>query len=132
MRFVVGGQEHDLTKEQVSNAMLGVQPEEVRTHLVELHHTVYPPKQVFAAATGRQRQTFTTLEAQRVLKRLGFVCRRAGHDETDQPAPHGQEDSPQTDSVPYDRLAAVEAQLVTAMTAIAGLSARLAVLERAR
>src|SRR3712207_642847 len=120
MKFVVGGERYELSMEQVAHAVQGVQPEPVRTHLVELHNTVYPPKQVFAAAAGRPRQTFTTMEAQRVLSRLGFICRRADEDESGQPAWVRQDDDmDREESSLEDRLASAEAQLATAMTAIA-------------
>lgn len=130
MKFVVGGERYELTMEDVAAAVQGVQPEPVRAHLVELHNTVYPPKQVFAAATGRARQTFTTMEAQRVLSRLGFICRRAGKDESGQPAWVRQDNELDGDEPALeDRVASVEAQLGTAMTAIAGLAARVAHIE---
>lgn len=78
MDFTVGGERISLTHEQVVRAMKGVVPEPYQKYVVELGDTVYPPKQVFSHVTGRGRQTFTTLEAQRVLKRLGFVCRESG------------------------------------------------------
>ncbi len=79
MRFTVGGKSFDLTKEQVVNAMKDVPADNVQKHIVEIDGQAFPPKQVFATVTGRERQTFTTMEAQRVLKRLGFACRLAGH-----------------------------------------------------
>jgi len=78
MRFTVGGKSLDLTREQVVNAMKDVPADHVQKHIVEIDGHVFPPKQVFATVSGRERQTFTTMEAQRVLKRLGFVCRLAG------------------------------------------------------
>ena len=73
--------------------MRGVRPEPIREHLVEVLDTAYPPKQVLAAVTGWQRTSFTTMEAQRVLTRAGFACRRADEDDkagrgwsVDQPA----------------------------------------------
>ena len=77
MDFTVGGERISLTHEQVERTMKGVVPEMYQKYVVEMHDQLYPPKQVFARLTGRERQTFTTLEAQRVLKRLGFVCREA-------------------------------------------------------
>ena len=53
-------------------------PEPIRQHMVEIDGTAYPPKQVLAEITGWPRQSFTTMEANRVLLRLGFICRRAG------------------------------------------------------
>jgi hypothetical protein len=78
MDFTVGGERISLTHEQVERAMKGTAPETFQKYVVEMHGQLYPPKQVFAKVTGRDRQSFTTLEAQRVLKRLGFVCREAG------------------------------------------------------
>lgn len=53
-------------------------PEEIRKYVVEVNGTVFPPKQVLAHVTGWERQSFTTMEAQRVLNKLGFTCREAG------------------------------------------------------
>lgn len=133
MRFTVGGEEYDLTPEQVERRMRGVEPEEIRKHVVELLGTAYPPKQVFAAVTGRSRVSFTTMEAQRVLTRLGFRCRTAGRtdgtpawlvDDGDSAAADER-----TSTSAESRLDAVEAQLATAMAAIQGLAARVTTLE---
>ena len=124
MKFTVGGREIDLTLEQVAHALQGVEPEPIQEHLVELNGTVYPPKQVFAIVTGWPRRTFTTMEAQRVLSRLGLICRRAGRS-----AWVRQDDELDAASAIVERLGIVEAALVTAQTAIAGLSARVAALE---
>jgi hypothetical protein len=143
VKFTVGGRALELTKEQVETAMRGVPQDDIREHVVEMLGTVFPPKQVLAVVTGWDRQTYTTMEAQRVLTRLGFTCRRWGSD-TGAPAwqlvtPQGAVVSDQAlpavpsaaPSVEPDRLATVEAQLATAMAAIAGLSARVAALEGA-
>src|SRR6476469_2562627 len=74
----VGGRNFDQTKQGVEEAMRSEEPEQIRKHLVEMNGTVYPPKQVLAHVTGWGRQSFTTMEAQRVLTKLGFVCREAG------------------------------------------------------
>lgn len=80
VRAVVGGRPFDFTKEDIERRMSGVHPEPIREHLVEMLGTVFPPKQVLATITGWDRTSFTTMEAQRVLNRAGFVCRRAGQD----------------------------------------------------
>lgn len=141
MKFTVGGRALELTMEQVETAMRGVAPDDIREHVVEMLGTVFPPKQVLAVVTGWDRQTYTTMEAQRVLTRLGFTCRRWGTEggspvwrveastapvAAGAPALPAQEVAPQP-----DRLAVVEAQLATSMAAIAGLSARVAALEAA-
>lgn len=128
MKFTVGGRPLDLTHEQVSRAMAGEEPEPIREHLVEMQQAVFPPKQVFAAVTWWERQSFTTLEAQRVLTKLGFVCRRASALPAGEPAwIHVGESEPEDSS--SERMAAIEAALVTAQVAIAGLHTRVAVLE---
>lgn len=142
MRFVVGGEEYDLTREQVELRMRGVEPEEIRKHVVELHGTVYPPKQVFGTVARRARTSFTTMEAQRVLTKLGFTCRTARNDGSEGPrwavsgdaGPGGTSGPAAVLEAPFpedpaSRLASVEAQLATAMTAIQGLAARVAALE---
>src|SRR5215471_11632401 len=77
VRIVVGGRERDLTRDEVVRRMRTVQPEPIREHLVEVADTAFPPKQVLAEVTGWDRISFTTMDATRVLTRLGFVCRRA-------------------------------------------------------
>ena len=133
MRFTVGGEEYDLTKERVISAMRGIPSESIQKHVVEVEGTVFPPKQVFATVTGRARTSFTTMEAQRVLRRLGFVCREAGHLADGTPAwvPVGADDGQPSADV-KTRLASVEATLATLEAAIAGLHARVKELEAAR
>jgi hypothetical protein len=129
MRFVVGGEVHDLTREQVDRTMKGAQPEVIRKHLVEVRGTVFPPKQVFAAVTGRERGTFTTQEAQRVLTRLGFVCREADETRGGQAVwKHVVEPEPTID----DRVASVENAVATSQAAIADLLRRVQQLETSR
>jgi hypothetical protein len=77
-KIVVGGRELDLTADKVIRSMRGVEPETIREHFVVIGERPFPPKQALAQVTGWDRQTFTTMEATRVLNRLGFVCQRAG------------------------------------------------------
>lgn len=94
MRSVVGGRELDLTADDVIRRMRGVEPETIREHFVVISDEAFPPKQALAQVTGWDRQTFTTMEATRVLSRLGFVCQRAGQLDDGRPAwvPAGQAD----------------------------------------
>src|SRR5260370_42448957 len=78
VRMTVGGRPLELTAGEVVEQMRGQDPESVREHFVEGAGAVFPPKQVLAAVTGWGRTTLTTMEAQRVRTRLGFVCPRAG------------------------------------------------------
>jgi hypothetical protein len=85
VRFMVGGRELDLTADEVIRSMRGVEPEPIREHFVVVGDNLFPPKQVLAQATGWDRQTFTTMEAARVLKRLGFRPSRGRSQRAGQP-----------------------------------------------
>ena len=125
MKFVVRGDEYDLTPEQVRRSMKGVSSESIQKHLVEVNGTVYPPKQVFATVSGRDRGSFTTQEAQRVLTRLGFVCRQAG-------AVGGRpvwSHVPESEPTAEERLANVENAVATSQAAISDLLRRVLTLE---
>jgi hypothetical protein len=125
VRFIVGGKELDLTKEDVSWRMRGVQPEPIREHMVDIDGIAFPPKQVFEHVTGFGRRTFTTMEANRVLGRLGFARRRASayparpRDATEQWEPASLD----------QRLSAIEATLAVVQEAIASLRNRVDKLE---
>src|SRR5579859_6175379 len=122
-RMVVGGRELDLSASDVLDKMSNVEPEPIREHLVEIGDTEFPPKQVLATVTGWDRTSFTTLEANRVLTRLGFTSHRIGY----RPAAAEREE------LSIDRrLSAVESALAVAQEAIAGLANRVAKLEASR
>lgn len=131
MRFTVGGRPLDLTPAQVEESMRGIAQDPIRKHVVEMLDVVFPPKQVFERASGFDRASFTTNEAQRVLTRLGFQCRTATEtaDGKSAWAVTGV-DEPAGEATVEERLGRLEAELVTAQAAIAGFHARLAELER--
>jgi hypothetical protein len=70
----VGGRDFNLTNEEVEVRMKGAEPELIQKHAVEVNGQMFPPKQVLGHVTGWERTSYTTMEAQRVLTRLGFVC----------------------------------------------------------
>jgi hypothetical protein len=132
----VGGRPFDFSRQEIERRMRGVQPEPIREHLVEVLNTAYPPKQVLATVTGWDRTSFTTMEAQRVLSRVGFVCRRAGSAGggrawvVDQ-APDDEAKTIAEPEAADARLRRLEAQLAVAQEAIASLAARVQKLELA-
>lgn len=131
MRFIVAGQTYDLTADDIRKAVRGVMPEPFLKHIVDIDGQVFPPKQVFAAATGRDRLQYTTKDAQRVLTKLGFVCRRADRREDGTAAwvPVALDDSVELTS--EERIRSLEATVGTMEAAIAGLHSRLRSLEQA-
>lgn len=126
----VGGRDFDASREDVERAMRGVPSDTIQKYVVEVNGTVYPPKQVLAKVTGWERISFTTMEAQRVLAKLGFVCREAGTlpDGTPGwPVVHPEAETSDLET----RVATLESALTTAQEAIAGLAARVRLLESA-
>jgi hypothetical protein len=73
----VGGRDFNLTKQEVEARMKGEEPELIQKHMVEVNGQMFPPKQVLGHVTGWPRTSFTTMEAQRVLTRIGFDCAEA-------------------------------------------------------
>jgi len=76
-RFTVAGQTIELEREAVEHALERVLPEPLREHYVVVCSRRYPPKQVLSEVTGLDRADFTTHQARRILKRLGFTAARA-------------------------------------------------------
>ena len=68
----VGGKGLLLSREEVEAAMRSELPESMQKYAVEVNGLNYPPQQVLATVTGWERTSFTTMEAQQVLKKLGF------------------------------------------------------------
>ncbi len=131
MRFTVGGEEHNLTRERVILTMREATSEPIQKHLVEIEGTVFPPKQVFAMVTGRARTSFTTMEAQRVLRRLGFVCREVGRRNDGTRAWIAATEEADQKATLEARVVALEATVGTLQAAVSGLHARVADLEGA-
>lgn len=124
IKMTVGGRGLEIDAAEVKRRMRGVPAETIREHLVELNESAYPPKQVLAEVTGWDRQTFTTMEAQRVLTRLGFVCRRAG-DTADGRRAWIREQPGGAVGDLERRVAALETELVVVKEAIGGISRRM-------
>jgi len=129
----VGGRDFNKSKREVELAMRGQTPESIQKYFVKVNGTAYPPKQVLAHVTGWERQSFTTMEAQRVLNKLGFVCRsteRLPGSFADLISSTSEELTPKRSD--EDRISALEAALATAQEAIAGLAVRVRTLEEGR
>lgn len=76
-RFTVSGQTIELERDEVEHKLDRVLPEPLREHYVVVCSRRYPPKQVLSEVTGLDRADFTTHQARRILKRLGFTAARA-------------------------------------------------------
>jgi hypothetical protein len=78
---MIAGQPFELERGDVERCLLDLLPDPVHEHYVVVRGRRFPPKQVLSCATGLDRADFTTHQARRILRRLGFVAaRRAPHD----------------------------------------------------
>lgn len=80
-RFTIAGQTFELDPQRVETEVAGELPDPVKEHYVVVNGRRFPPKQVIERVTGLDRADFTTHQARRVLKRLGFTAARAGEAE---------------------------------------------------
>ena len=87
--FTIAGHRFELEHRSVEEAAAGVLPEPVREHYVVVRGRRFPPKQIMSRVTGLDRADFTTHQARRILKRLGFVAARAGGDDSGDEVPGG-------------------------------------------
>ena len=92
--FKISGGKFELDAREVTEALDRVLPDPVQEHYVVVGGRRYPPKQVISCATGLDRADFTTHQARRILKRLGFLAARLSHDQKSAGAaggdgPHG-------------------------------------------
>ena len=130
VRGVVGGREFDLAEDEVIRRMSDVAPEPIREHFVVIGEKPFPPKQALAAVTGWDRQSFTTMEAIRVLTRVGFVCQRR-IDGRPVEVPEDPEEPRDHGISPLDqRLSAMESAVAVMQEAIASLTKRVRELEQ--
>jgi hypothetical protein len=74
--FTISAHEFELDADAVEKVADRVLPDPIRTHYVVVRGRRYPPKQVLEYVTGLDRADFTTHQARRILKRLGFVAAR--------------------------------------------------------
>jgi hypothetical protein len=91
--FTIAGRRIELDRDEIENSLRDVLPEPIRDHYVVVGGRRYPPKQVISCVADVDRADFTTHQARRIMRRLGFTTARAG-DEAEPVAdenggPHG-------------------------------------------
>lgn len=67
------GKEFHLEKEDILNALRGVDPLPSHDFTIHIHGKDYSIKQAISAATGLSSEKFAGSEAHEFLRRLGFV-----------------------------------------------------------
>jgi hypothetical protein len=79
--FTISGHRFELEQRAIERCVEDRLPDPVHEHYVVVGGRRFPPKQVIACATGLDRADFTTHQARRILKRLGFVAARAAREQ---------------------------------------------------
>lgn len=91
--FRIAGATFALDRTTIVDCASDLLPDPLREHYVVVDGRRFPPKQVIACATGLDKADFTTHQARRVLRRLGFVASRVGRSVDEEDAngegPHG-------------------------------------------
>jgi hypothetical protein len=132
MRFTMGGREFELTADEVRLRLKKVDPEPFQKYVVEVDEKLFPPKQVIDVCVGFARTSFTTMEAQRVLKRLGFDCRPGGARRGGAKPWRSPDSGESGDGDPVAaEIESLRAALTTVHVAVAALNERVAALETA-
>jgi len=70
--FIIGGVRYDVTREVIANRLSTVAPEPIHKYWVDIDGRRYPVKQAVAIGLGAERAVFSSSQAIRVLRELGF------------------------------------------------------------
>ena len=70
--FELRGKRFELNRSDVEERLKRVEPKAVTKYQVRINGKGYPPKQALAAAIGKPVANFTTMDATRILSKLGF------------------------------------------------------------
>lgn len=84
--FRLRGKTYRLTKEEVEDRLESIEPRPSEKYSVMIGETLFPPKQVLSEALGLPVLAFTTIDAQRILQKIGF---EVIENHTEAPAPAG-------------------------------------------
>lgn len=87
--FTVSGRLFELDRETVERALAGELPDPLSAHYVVIAGRRFPPKQALSRVTGLDRADFTTHQARRILRRLGFTAERIGGASSPRPEAQG-------------------------------------------
>ena len=71
-QFTIRGETHRLSRAKVEDCMRGEEPNRISKYYVAVNGVNYPVKQVLAKCSSLQPIAFTSMDAYRVLHKLGF------------------------------------------------------------
>jgi hypothetical protein len=71
-KFILRGKQYQLSRADVERATVNLQPKPGEKYVVEIGGARFPPKQLLAESLKISASTFTTIDANRILGKLGF------------------------------------------------------------
>jgi hypothetical protein len=78
-RFKLQKKDYHLEREDILNALRGVDPLPTHDFTIHVHGKDYPIKQAISLATGVSSEKFSASEAHEFLRRIGFVIENYDH-----------------------------------------------------
>ena len=72
LKFIIRGKSYNVKKEEVLNSMMNTKSEKILNYFVKVGDKIYPPKQVINDMFKIHKLFFTTIDAIKILKELGF------------------------------------------------------------
>ena len=71
-KFTIAGKTYSITADDIMSEMKDKEPEAIRNYYVEIGNKKFPIKQVLSETLGLVKIGFTSMDAYRVLMKLGF------------------------------------------------------------
>ena len=71
-KFTIGGKTYSITADDIIRSLKDKEPEAIRNYYVEIANKRFPIKQVLYETLGLMKIGFTSMDAYRVLVKLGF------------------------------------------------------------
>ena len=71
-KFTIAGKTYSVTADDIIKTMKDKEPEAIRNYYVEIGNIRFPIKQVLSETLGLVKIGFTSMDAYRVLVKLGF------------------------------------------------------------
>jgi hypothetical protein len=81
LTFQLSGKEHSLNRSEVEEKLRYLSPRPIDKYYILFEGRAYPPKQVLATALNFPLTSFTTIDANRILAKLGFAIQESGTEE---------------------------------------------------
>ena len=76
-QITIRGKKFDVSKQDIMNAVKGKEPRNIKSHYVEIGGKEFPIKQIAELALKIPAIAFTSMDAYRLLDKLGFEIKQA-------------------------------------------------------